>query len=276
MNEPHDPAPPISDEELHSLLGPYALDAVEPEEHEQVDAYLRRNSEARREITRFEDVLAALATAEASEPPPELWTRVAQRLQAPRPIMLSDAGGGADAGGDAETSPATDPPGGDPTGEPATVVELAARRASRRDRWRSALLGAAAVVALAVAAVAVLTRPGDAPGSLTELAQAAEAADGSRIATLQGEAGTARLVIDAAGNGYLQAEGLERLEPGQTYQLWSLDGATPVSLGVLGPDPTTAAVPAAAVRMVALSVEAAGGGASPSLPPVAVGEVRPG
>jgi anti-sigma-K factor RskA len=149
------------------------------------------------------------------------------------------------------------------------------QRAARRGRWRSAVLAAAAVVALVVASVAVATRPDGSPGTLSELALAAERADGSSAATLQGEGGTARLVIDAEGNGYLMAEDLPRLAADETYQLWSLDGATPVSLGVIGGRPTTVAVPAGAVRTVALSVEPTGGNASPTLPPVAVGEVEP-
>ena len=66
MNEPH----PLPDPELESLLGAFALDAVDPDEHARMERYVATDADAQRELSRFEDVLAALASADAAEPPP--------------------------------------------------------------------------------------------------------------------------------------------------------------------------------------------------------------
>lgn len=108
---------------------------------------------------------------------------------------------------------------------------------------------------------------------LRDLALAAREAPGSRVMQLNGSAGQAQVVLDESGNGYILGEGLQPLPKEQTYQLWSLDGEAPVSIGVLGPHPVVAVFAASGVTTLALSVEPAGGGASPTLPPVATSGV---
>jgi anti-sigma-K factor RskA len=72
-------------------------------------------------------------------------------------------------------------------------------------------------------------------------------------------------------------DALPPLAAGRAYQLWTLDGPAPVSLGVLGDGTSRAvavAVPADTTR-VAISDAPAGGEVLPTGPIVATGEVAP-
>ena len=163
---------PGSDAELDDLLGAYALDALDEDEQGRVDAYVSTHRQARLEVSRFEDVLAALASAEAAELPPELWDRVQLQLD-PAPT-------------------AADPPM--PAAAPAAVTpaavatpaitgdELARRRATPRTRrWAAPALAVAAARALLASTAAVTTwannRGQRDPADLVTLARAAEQSD---------------------------------------------------------------------------------------------------
>lgn len=273
MNEPH----PLPDPELESLLGAFALDALDPDEHDRMSRYVEEHPDARRALTRFEDVLAALASADAAEPPPQLWARVEARLR-PLHEMRPGHEPRSQAGAPTPEDPPSAPVAPAAPVAPSAVeslAEAAGRRRARVVRLRDALLAAAAAVLLVAAAGFAVGRSagGDGPPSVQELAAAVAADPTHRLAVLEGTAGTAQLLVDGEGRGYLRGDGLAALDEGQTYQLWSLDGDTPVSLAVLGSRPGTVAVPSGTVRTVAVSVEPAGGSASPTLPPVAVGEV---
>ena len=66
--------------------------------------------------------------------------------------------------------------------------------------------------------------------------------------------------------------GLPPLEADQTYQLWSMDNGTPISLGLLGADPTVAVVGASGhPDQLAITAEPAGGSPGPTSNPVVVG-----
>lgn len=227
------------DTRLDDLLGAYALHALDAEEQTEIEQYLAANDGARREVARYEDVLAALASADVEEPPAILWERVRSNLT-PR----------------------------------APMIDLTAARSQRRRR-RAPLLAVAAALLLVVAVVGVgigLGRDGDGT-TLTELAQRAQDAPGSRVGVLQGSAGEAPTVIGADGEGYLIADGLRDLDDAQTYQLWSLDGDVPVSLGVMEGEGTVMRFAGRDTHTLALSIEPVGGSALPTMPPAAMGTV---
>ncbi len=271
---------PGSDPELDDLLGAYALDALDEDEHGRVDAYVSTHRQARLEVSRFENVLAALASAEAAELPPQLWDRVQRQLDPaptaadpPMPAATPAATPAAVAtlAGTAPAAVATPAVTGD---------ELARRRATPRTRrWAAPALAVAAALALLASTAAVTTwannRGQRDPADMVTLARAAEQSPQAQIATLEGTAGSVRMVLDGSGHGYLLGEALPTLSEDQTYQLWSLDGSVAVSLGVLGPRPSVVAFPAGTLRSVALSIEPRGGRNVPTLPTVAAGQLRP-
>jgi len=78
------------------------------------------------------------------------------------------------------------------------------------------------------------------------------------------------------GRGYLLSSRLPRLSNGSTYQLWGIVGKEPISLGLLGPEPSHATFTMAGVRRpasLAITSEPSGGSVAPTLPILATGAV---
>jgi len=68
---------PRSRRDLHTLAGPYALDALdEGAESKRFTRHLRRCKACAEEVRQFREVATSLAFAAAAEPPPELHERV--------------------------------------------------------------------------------------------------------------------------------------------------------------------------------------------------------
>jgi len=218
-------------DELDSLLGAYALDALDPAERARVDAYLAADDEARAEVDEMRETAASLALAPAvNDPldaPPELWDRIAASLAS-------------------ETADAA----------PAPPIDLAAARARRRG-WSGpvvAIVGVAAAVALVVLIAQVVSLNGrledaNQPGDRGVAAAfgKAQRTTGARQLALTPDHGAevARIVFLPDGNGVLENVRMKVLTPGLTYQLWALTGdrahPTAISAGVLGPAPKGAA-----------------------------------
>jgi anti-sigma-K factor RskA len=249
---PPNPSKEPTDPKLDSLLGAYALDALDRDERERVEAYLRVNTRARAEVDELRESAAALAATQtdAGAAPPQVWDQISRAV-------------------DAETSGPSSGPLRDP------YDELADRRAHRSWRgidWAAVFAVAAAIVALAlVAQVMSLTRRlDDARGTGEKAASAgferAGHARGARRGALTSNQGTqvARVVLLPDGSGYLKNDAMTPLDRNHTYQLWAVSGSADqpiaVSEGVLGPDPGAASFRAApGVSGFALTVEPAGG-----------------
>jgi anti-sigma-K factor RskA len=137
---------------------------------------------------------------------------------------------------------------------------------------------AAAVVALVFGGLWIADRGTDEGNQVTdtaELARVAATAPGARHASLTDQDGNtlATAVVLGDGTGYLTSE-LPRVPAGQTYQLWGITKTGTVSLGVLGPNPTTVAFQAAVpTQSLAITTEAAGGVPVSHNAPDAVGDV---
>ncbi len=241
-------------DEIAELLGAYALGALDADERARVDDLLDRSPEARSELARYEHALVALTDAEATAPLPHGgWDRV-------RTAMHDEA---------ADDDHRDDHGHDDDGSTVAPVVELPILRLPRRERARRGpvvLAAAAANVAAGLAVALVVQRQGGG-GSLQDAADAALTDGSSRIGRLAGDGVSIRAVIDTRGNGYLFAADLPALPEGRIYQLWSLDGPAPVSLGVLGNRPGLVAFPTGGqVRTLALSTEASPGVTAPTNP----------
>lgn len=260
-------------DEVESLLGAYALDAVDDRERELVESHLERCPRCRAEVDAFMEVAAALGNS-IDPVPAELWARIAGRLDLSAP-------------GDA------------------TLLEIRARArqqiagfAPRRvgagatavpARWqRRALVGLAAAAAVALALVSLsLSNANSKVEQLQALAAsrgagaAAEAAladPAHRLVELRGAGGAqlATVVVSPTGTGYLLASHLAPLAATKTYQLWARIDSRPISLGLLGPRPARDAAFRVGTAATALlvTVEPAGGTARPSGSAVALGPVN--
>jgi Anti-sigma-K factor rskA/Putative zinc-finger len=253
----------MTHEEASELLGAYALDAVDGEELEQLEAHVDTCPRCRAELGTLREVAGAIG--HSVEPLPDgLWSGIVSRLPdrpaeddaPPMPRLVT-------ATPEASTSPA--PP-----------------RPSRR----RARVVVAAVVAVAAAAVVAglavgLVRADNRANNLQAQASAvrtALATPGHRVVTLDSSSGTelARFVIVPDGRGYLLSSHLPALAGGRTYQLWGIFGKRPISLGLLGPAPSRAAftmASSASASALSITAEPAGGAIAPSPPIVATGNV---
>jgi anti-sigma-K factor RskA len=236
--------------ERHPLddLALYALDALEGDEVEEVEAHLAVCASCRQELAAHEEALGALVE---DGPPPALWDAVQSQIRG-------------------EAAPMNGTPLHPVGPAPAHQAQSDHRRGMRR---RLALLAAAAAV-VAVVGVGVGTQlDNDGNGSGTV---AGVSTDGPTVAVLADAHGAdvARVVTNDDGD-VLVLEELPPLSTERAYQLWSIGGPRPVSLGLLGNGDDEAvriSVPAATANL-AISEEPAGGSTTPTGPVVASGSV---
>ncbi len=149
-------------------------------------------------------------------------------------------------------------------------------RADRRWHWATAVAAVAVVLAVVFGGLWLAAR-GDDRGtpSVAALAAAAARQPGARHAVLTDASGhaLATAVVTRDGSGYLTAQ-LPAASAGRTYQLWGISRTATVSLGVLGRHPGTVAFKAAVpTQSLAITTEIAGGVASSTAAPDAVGDV---
>ncbi len=250
---------PRDREGMLDLIAAYAIHAVDDDERDFVEAHLDDDPSYRAALGRFLNTAASL-TVDAPVPA-GTWDALLTRTRA-----------NAVAGADTAPSLSHADQLGEVTPEVAKVITLDAARASRRARLRIAV-GAAAASAVIAVPLTLQFAGGNAP-SLAALATKASSQRGSRTLSLKNEAGStlADVVVTADGRGYLRRDTLPPLPKGQAYQLWAITGATPVSAGVLGRDPSVLAFTVdAPTTAIALSVEPTAGSMQPTTTPIAVG-----
>lgn len=192
----------IGDHPLDDLAA-YALHALDDTEREAIDDHLSQCVACRDDLATHHETLALLAPVEA--PPAAVWERIAASIEAPD--------------------------------VPAPVTRLPERKP-----FRLGVVAAAASVAVALAMGGLVGFALGSSGGATDIGGLAERASeqpgGERAALVSAGGETvARVVADEDG-AYLVLDGLENLPEGRAYQLWSLTGSQPVSLGMLGRDGT--------------------------------------
>lgn len=239
----------LTHSDIQELLGVYALDALDPEEVEVVEAHLVDCPRCRAEVAEHREA-ASLLSFSGAEAPDGVWTSIAATLEsAPPPFELRP---------------------------PAPI---------RPRRPLPLLLAAAAAVAIIGLLGAQVVEQGNRIDALSSVfdqrgldqAAAAAAVDPTaRTVTLQSDDGTqvVHAVVLPNGHGYLVQAKLPRLGPDQTYQLWGVMGAQTVSLGVLGDG--TAIVPFVAsgpLSALAITAERSGGVVASTNAPIVQGFV---
>jgi anti-sigma factor RsiW len=229
---------PLDHAAIEELLGAYALDAVEPDERDQIEAHLATCPRCRAEVAEHREVAALLGYGGAAAPE-GVWDRIRESLEPPPPELRL-----AVTPSESSAAPEVPAPG-------APVADLEARR-RHRSRLRVALVGAAAAIVIAVlgAEVVHLSNQVDRMREETALQVAATDAFGdptAQQASLQTADGAveARAVVTGTGEGYVLAGNLPDLSEG-TYQLWGETDGTIVSLAVMGPAPDVVAFTAQA------------------------------
>jgi anti-sigma-K factor RskA len=227
-------------EGIHELTAAYALNALDPVEEAEYEEHLRHCARCREELSGFQETAAMLAYAvEGPAPPPELGDRIVDAALAERP----------------------------------NVVPM-------RRRWVGPALGAAAAVA-ACAAIGLGIWAASLSSSLDE--ERAASAEQSEVVSLLVQQGAAQIPIDGAdgtlvvasdGDAALVFTDLPPAPEGKTYEVWVIEGDTPLPAGTFegGGDTSVVRVarPVTEGATVAVTVEPEGGVDSPTTEPFAL------
>ncbi len=206
--------------EMDELLGAYALDAVDPDEREQIEQYLEQNPRARAEVTEHREV-AAMMSLVGGQAPDGVWDRISEEIAT------------------------------DAAEHPVPQLRLVAADEKPKRRWWPVALGAVAAAAIAMLGLTVVHQ-----GQRIDDLEAASSADAvvaaaasamtdpdSRLTALTTDAGTtmADVIVQLDGQGYLVPRSMPTLASDRTYQMWGVIGSEVISLGVLGNDPSVSA-----------------------------------
>ena len=239
-----------SHDEIRSLLGVYALDAIDdPDELSAVEAHLARCAECRAEVDEHRSVTTAMAEADLRAPS-GLWDRIASGL-------------------DQE-------PAGPVRGSWWPIQGLTSVAAA------IAVVTAIGMTALWADANAEVDdlqqRVDELEAGITEAqltlgrdpmelaVERARTRSGAVEVTVGGDIGSSQAVVLPDGSGWLTEVEFAPLDPGSTYQLWAIQDGTVISAGILGADPGTVAFHIDAERLngLVVTIESAGGVVSSS------------
>jgi anti-sigma-K factor RskA len=228
------------DAEAHELIAGYALDALEPADRARAKELLERSEEAREELRTLTETTAAMATAVSGPaPPPGLRDRILETAREDRQ----------------------------------TVVPLESRRRPRL----VPILGATAAVA-AVLAVTLgiwgFSVSSDLDESRSALAQARAAAavlaspDARTVGLSQGDGS----LVVSGSDAVLVLNQMQSAPEGKTWEVWVLDGQTPVRAGLFAGGQARDVVPVEGSvgpgAKVLVTLEPSGGVDAPTSSPV--------
>jgi anti-sigma factor RsiW len=252
-------------DEYSDLLGAYALDAVDAGERERLELHLMECPRCRAEVSEHREVAAFLANSGAPAPD-DVWDRIVAELTPPAPplrLAVSSQAQGSTV---------------------RSISDAPSRRSPSPRRTVLAIVGVAATIVAALGFLAVgqsnrLDRLESAMETRSMEAIATDAvASAEVVARLEGPAGTAEAVVDAAGQGFLIMSDVPVPADGNLYQLWGKVDETVLSLGTFGSD--TSVVPFSVdparlddIELFAITEEKAPGVVASEQDPVMAGTV---
>jgi anti-sigma-K factor RskA len=244
----------VTEGEIESLLGAYALDAVDEDERAEIEEHLATCPRCRAEVAAHREVAALMANGSVAAPE-GLWDRIAGELS---PELPASAPGAAD------------------------LLAHLPRPARPKRKHPRAFAGAIALAAAVMVVVALLSLQ---VSNLTQQLHSTRTASGISAAvdsvlsqqhrtitlTAADHSEEATVIVGGGDEGYWIGSNLAQLPSSETYQLWTIvRGKAIVSLGVLGPDPKAASAFRLAANMgrLMVTVEPEGGTPGPTTPAV--------
>ena len=193
--------------DVHTLAGPYAMDAISAPDRARFDRHLARCEDCAREIASLREATARLAAAAAVSPPPALKARVMAAAAATRQR----------------------PPGQEPEAAPRTWP---LRRAPRRRRLAMAAGAVAAAAAVAAAVVFGVSNGGmrdqlsRAQASSQQVAAVLTARDATMMTGAVRGGGTVTIVMSHSMRELVfTAAALHALPASRGYELWLIGPA---------------------------------------------------
>jgi hypothetical protein len=239
---------------VHSIAGPYALDALDDGERDRFERHLRGCASCQDEVRGFTAVAAALAEAATGVPPAGLRDQVLAAVSVTRQLSS----------------------------------EVTVRRAGRggrktrptpRSQWLPRLSLAAGAVGLAASAVlggvTVAARNGQSAAQAQAQAIAAVlSAPDARLMSAPTSVGGSATVVASVRQGTMvfTSSGLRSLPESRVYQLWFIGrtirpaGLVPAAIG--GRTAPVLASGLAAGDKIGVTIEPAGGSSAPTTAPI--------
>jgi anti-sigma-K factor RskA len=225
--------------DAHTLVGPYVLDALTPDEQEQFEQHLRHCADCRADVEGLRATAGRLGRAAAVTPSPDLRDRVLQAAATTRQVA---------------------------PGRPAE---------RRRPRWLAPVAAAAAVLVVALSGAVALRA--ERRADRAEDLQAVLMDPAGHTVEVTGPGGEMRLVVSPTeGRSILVASGMSAPPSGHDYEVWfgDEDGMEPMEVFSPRDDGSVElqldGLPPA---IVGITVEPDGGSEQPTLPMVASGTV---
>jgi anti-sigma-K factor RskA len=275
--------------DIHSLVGAYAVDAVDDHERAAFERHLAECPECRAEVAELRETAARLSLGTQVTPPTTLRDSVLAGIRTVRPLPPLEGSGtstpavapsGPDGPAvppststdrdDSERDDAAAPSAADT--EPGRVVPLRPRR--RMTTW---LASAAAAAAVLVGALAWSPwDDGGSTGQLTATEQVLRASDAQRYEkTIDGARAT--IVRSASlGKAVIIADNMPAAPLGKDFQIWlDIPGKGMVSAGLMPHDAKpTVTMPlegdAALATGAGITMEPTGGSPAPTTEPIAL------
>jgi anti-sigma-K factor RskA len=257
----------------------YALNAVDDAERAAIEHYVASAPAAERaafneRVRQAQETLAVSFTAEA-EPPSGLFDRILATLPATDTGQGQQAGLTPSSAPPAAAAPGTAPPELPATDEPTDELGAARQRREERRRpqgMRTWLVGVAAAAAIALGGVGVGAYVANQSDPLNQVMQAGDV----RQATVEVTGGgTATVSVSPSKDAIVvKMNNVPAPPPGKVYQMWLIpkDGSAPVSQGLMDAEALSKPAVVKGIRTAAalgITVEPAGGSASPTTPTVA-------
>ncbi|HET8594663.1 MAG TPA: anti-sigma factor [Intrasporangium sp.] len=232
-------------DDIHALSGPYAVDALDPEEREQFERHLAECPACQDEVAGLRAAATQLSALVETAPPVGLRESVLRQISTVRPLppLRQEA-----------------PP--EPAAEPARL---------RRQPW---LLAAVAAALVAVAALGIW-RAVDTTPPPTVAERVLEAPDATRVAHRFPDGASATVVRSKqVGRAVLITSDMPAPPAGKVYQLWLEDRAGVMQpAGLMSGSGNKVVVlsgDAGQASAAGITVEPAGGSARPTTQPLAL------
>jgi anti-sigma-K factor RskA len=226
--------------DLHSLMAPYALDALDADERSRFEAHLGQCVDCQVEMAGFMETAVRLGDAVGHTPPPALRDRLLSEIS---------------------TTPQQHP----------IVSSLAERRSLRRALPRLAMAAAFLVGAVGVGGFLVerdnAQQEHDQNVAISRVIGAEDVA--TKAKTFDTGGSVKMYSSSAADSAVIIAKDLPRPGAGKVYQVWMIDHAGPTSQGTFETDGQMIMKGVSGADRVAVTVEPAGGSKQPTSAPIA-------